>query len=85
MKVYLKESVEFQPVIVELDGAVIEEFDVCIVPYRARPEDWQSPTVLEGQPGIMIQGLEIGTYDIYVRITHNPEIPVIPAGQVVIR
>lgn len=85
MRVLLKESIEFQPVQVELDGAVFTDFELCIVPDGTRPEGWQAPLILEGQPGLMIQDLDIGPHRVYVRVTSIPEIPVIEAGLVVIK
>lgn len=85
MNVFLKESIEFQPVAVELDGSPYTSFEVCIVLDSARPDGWSPAVVIDGQPGIMIQDLAIGLYHIYVKINSVPEVPVIKAGTVIVR
>lgn len=85
MRVYLKESIEFQPIEVELDGTPHNTFEVCIVPDGERPASWQPSTLLGGKPGVMIEGLALGAYDVYVKVTSTPEVPVMKAGVVVIK
>lgn len=85
MRVYLQESIEFQPIEVEIDGTAQTAFEVCIVPDGARPTNWQAPMLLGGKPGVMIQGLPLGSHKVYVKVTATPEAPVIEAGTVVIK
>lgn len=85
MTIYLKESVEFQAIDVTRDGTTAADFEVCIVQAGARAEGWEPAAVVDGKPGVMIEGLDFGDYWIYVRIQDNPETPVLRAGTVTIR
>jgi hypothetical protein len=83
---YERETQEFQPVVVTLDGVpLLSNFEVALVPRGWRPTLWASPATIDDKPGIMIQGLNPGVYEIFVRITDMPEIPVVWAGSVVVR
>lgn len=85
MTIYLKESVEFQAIEVTRDGAATSDFEVCIVRAGERAAGWEPATVVDGKPGVMIEGLDFGEYWVYVRIQDNPETPVLRAGTVTIR
>lgn len=81
MNIYPRESVEFQPVLVTLDGEPITaNVEFSITNMTARPSDWSAATVLQNQVGVMIVGLSVGTYKVWARITDSPEIPVIDCG-----
>ena len=78
---YERESVEFQPVEIKLDGQVVlDGISYAIVPDGERPVTFIDATTLAGKTGVMIQGLERGTYRIYARVVNNPEVPVIDCG-----
>lgn len=78
---YERESVEFQPVEIKLNGvAVLDGISYAIVPDGERPVDFIAATVLAGKTGVMIQGLERGTYRIYAKVINSPEVPVIDCG-----
>jgi len=82
MITYLEESVEFQEVIVRVDGEKSDNFQVALVPIGERPTVWEEPTVLSGKRGVMIEGLPIGQYWIFARVRSEPETPVLLAGVV---
>lgn len=78
---YPRESVEFQPVTVTRDGVVITSgLSFAIVPDGDRPVTFTAAEILGGETGVMIQGLERGTYRIFAKITSAPEVPVIDCG-----
>lgn len=78
---YERESVEFQPVGVMLDGQpVLDGISYAIVLDGARPVDFIEAVVLAGKTGVMVQGLSRGTYRIFAKIVNSPELPVIDCG-----
>lgn len=87
MNTYERETNEFQPVAVTLDGVpLLSNFEVALVPRGDRPTTWQSPVTIDSKPGLMITNLlGVGVYEVYVRITDMPEIPVVFAGSLVVR
>lgn len=81
MNIYPRESVEFQPVLVTLDGEPITtNVEFSITNMTNRPSTWSAATLLQDQIGVMISGLAVGTYKVWARITDSPEIPVIDCG-----
>lgn len=85
MSTYLKESIEFQQIIVTVDGQPNTTFHVSLVPYGQRPGAWSPNMELDGKHGILVENLEPGEYWIYTKVEDNPETPVLLAGQVRIR
>ena len=78
---YPRETIEFQPVTVTVDGvAVTTGVEFCVVSAGARPGTWAAPTTIGGKIGVMITGLAPGMYEVWAQITSNPEIPVIDCG-----
>jgi hypothetical protein len=80
---YPRESVEFQPILITLDGTpftTAADIEVSITAQNARPSTWIASTSLNGEIGVMIQNLAVGTYLVWARITDSPEIPVINCG-----
>lgn len=80
---YPRESVEFQPILITLDGTpftTAADIEVCITAPSARPSTWIASTSLGGEIGVMIQNLAVGSYVVWARITDSPEIPVINCG-----
>ena len=85
MNSYERESIEFQPVIVTVDGAVVTSgFTVAIVPNGARPTTYVAPITLAGKTGVMIQGLTPGLYGVWAKVASTPETVVIKCGTVII-
>lgn len=82
---YPRETVEFQPIPITLDGAAYAgAFEVCIKPYGERPAGWAAAATVDGAKGIMISGLTAGLYVVWAKVTDAPETPVIDCGMVVI-
>lgn len=80
---YPRESVEFQPILITLDGDPVTnaaDVEVCITTPSARPSTWIASTSLAGEIGVMVENLSVGTYYVWARITDSPEIPVINCG-----
>ena len=78
---YERETVEFQPIVITRDGAVITtNIETCITVIDVRPVTWLSAVTLGGKVGCMIQNLSAGAYEVWVRVTDSPEIPVKSAG-----
>jgi hypothetical protein len=80
--VYQRESVEFQPVNVTVDGSpVIADLLFAIVRDGQRPVTFSPGYVIGTESGVMIAGLEPGTYRIYAQVTAAwPETPVLDCG-----
>lgn len=78
---YPRESVEFQPVHVTIDGSpVTTGVTFAITSRGGRPEAWVSPVELGGQIGVMVGGLEIGGYSVWAKVIAAPETPVVNCG-----
>ena len=78
---YPRESIEFQPVTVMRDGdPVTEGLTFAIVADGERPTTFTEAEQLGGQFGVMVSGLEPGTYRIFAQMTSFPETPVIDCG-----
>lgn len=58
-----------------------ETLELAILPHRARPteDDWETPLVIDGQPGLLLTTPEPGLYSYWARITSSPEIVVVEA------
>jgi len=81
--IYPRESVEFQPILITLDGVLITDYTIVetsVALPNARPYTWIPAVSLGSNVGLMIQNLSVGTYNVWVRITDSPEIPVINCG-----
>lgn len=82
MNQYPRETLEFQPVTVTVDGvAVTANVEHCVTPNGVRPATWIAPVTVSGKQGVMVQALTPGFYDVWVRVTSSPEVPVLLAGQ----
>lgn len=78
---YPRESVEFQPVQVTRDGALVTEgLSFAVVLDGQRPETFTPATVINDVPGVMVNALAAGTYRIYAQLTAGPETPVVDCG-----
>lgn len=82
--VFQRETIEFLPVEVTLDGvAVTAGVELAITAGVARPTTWAAPTSLGGRIGVLIgNGQAVGVYTVWARITDagSPEVPVIVLG-----
>lgn len=85
MTMYPRETVEFIPVTVTVDGvSVTNGVDFAVVKDGERPTTWSTPTTLSGKIGVLISGLTTGQWDIYARVAASPETPVIKCGFIVV-
>lgn len=59
-------------------------FSVAVAPHGARPTTWSTPRLVNGKayvlvgPGHLV--LDPGQWDVWVRYTATPEVPVVNAG-----
>lgn len=78
---YPRESVEFQPVKVTHGGLLITTgLEFSIVPDGERPTEFTPAASVAGNTGVMVSGLDVGTYRIFARISTAQEVPVIDCG-----
>ena len=83
---YLAESIEFQPIEIKLDGAIITtgvQFGVTALGARP-PSSWISPTILSGKIGIMVSGYAAGTWQVWAKVTSAPETPILDCGYFIV-
>jgi len=81
--IYPRESVEFQPILITLDGVTVTTaVETQITTPAARPSStgWITAATLSGEIGTMVSGLATGSWTVLARITSSPEIPVINCG-----
>lgn len=86
MSSYPRETVEFVPVVVTVDGtAVTAGVEVSITESLAtRPTEWNAADTLDGKTGFMIDHETPGNRYVWARITDNPEVPVVYCGAITI-
>lgn len=78
---YPRESVEFQPVKVTLEGApVTSGLLIAVVPDGQRPVTFTPAIVFGPEAGVMVSGLAHGTYRIFAQLESGPETPVVDCG-----
>ncbi|WP_163168064.1 hypothetical protein [Arthrobacter sp. Alg241-R88] len=58
-----------------------ETLELAILPTTRRPkeEDWQTPLVLDGKPGLLLTTPAAGDYAYWARVTSSPEVVVVQA------
>ena len=81
--IYPRESVEFQPILITVDGETITsnvETQITLPGARPSSSAWIAAVTLHGDIGLMVEGLNPGTYEVWARVTDSPEIPVIDCG-----
>lgn len=82
---YPKESVEFQPVTVTVDGvAVTSGVKFSVVAWGSAPGTFSTPTTLGGQIGVMVGTYLPGNWGVWAQVTSSPETPVINCGSFII-
>lgn len=81
MSTYPRETVEFVPVTVTVNGSVVTAgVEFAVVQDGARPSTWSAATSLSGSIGVLISGLTPGQWNIWARVSASPETPVINCG-----
>lgn len=82
---YERESTEFQPVTITVDGTVTTAgVTFCVAPNGTRPATFVAPTTVNGKIGVMVTGLQPGIYRVWAKVTSNPETPVLNCGYITI-
>lgn len=78
---YPRETVEFQPVTVTVDGtAVTTGVTFAVVAFGTRPVTFAAPTTLGERIGVMVTGLTPGIWQVFAKIVSSPETPVVDCG-----
>lgn len=78
---YQRETDEFQPVTVTVDGAAVtENVEFSVVPAGTRPVTFIPPMVVGAAIGVRVFALEPGNYRVFARVTSSPEVPVVDCG-----
>ena len=79
--VFPRETVEFLPVVVRVDGTVVTaDVEFSVVAAGARPVTFAAPTTIGAAIGVMVDTLDPGTYTVWAQVTSTPEVPVIDCG-----
>jgi len=76
MRTFPRETSEFLPLTVTLDGDPVTDYEVALAPYGDRPEAWEMAMDLDDAKGVMIDALAPGYWSVWARVTDNPEVPV---------
>lgn len=79
-----RETNEWLPLNVEVNGLPLASFDTAITAVGVRPSTWTPTVTLDGEPGVMVDGLTPGTYKVWVKVTAAPQEIVIHVGNVVV-
>lgn len=78
-----RESVEFVPLTVTLDGKPVNQgIELATTQGSARPTVWAPATVLDGKAGLVIDGLPVGEHIVWVRVSSAPEAPVLRCARI---
>ena len=81
---FQRETLEFQPINVWVNGsAVTTNVTAAIVELGVRPTTFGTVTTIGTAIGVMVNGTAlggVGTYEVYVKVTDSPEVPVLNAG-----
>ena len=86
MNIYERESIEFQPVTVTVNGTpVTTGVTLAITPNGTRPLTYTAPTMVDGKIGVMVQGLTHGLYDVWAKVNSTPETVVMNCGYISVR
>ena len=81
MNRYERETDEFQPVTVTVNGEpVTTGVEFSVVRDGQRPGTWAAPMTVDGAVGVRVNGFEPGNWHVFARVTDAPEIPVISCG-----
>ena len=76
-----RETVEFLPVTVTVDGAAVTTgVTFAVVTLGTRPTTFVAPTTLGGKIGVMVGGYAAGYWQVFAKVVSSPETPVIDCG-----
>lgn len=80
--IYPRETKELQPFIVKVDGVeVLTGVEVTVIRPEVRPTNWSIPVQLvSGGLAVLIDNFDVGTWNVWVRVTTVDEVAVIFCG-----
>lgn len=82
---YPRETIEFIPVTVTVDGTpVTTGVMFSVTDWGVRPTIWTEPISLGDRIGVMTVTQPPGSYQIWAKVTDSPETPVILCGGYVV-
>jgi hypothetical protein len=82
---YPRETIEFQPIDITVDGQPAVAAQYQLTTGDARPSGaWTNVTTLGGKVGFLISGLAVGRYLCWAKLSSAPETPVILVGAFIV-
>lgn len=80
-----RETVEYIPVVVTLNGVVVTSgVEFAVVADGSRPSAWSAAVVLNSATYVLLTGLTPGQWRIWARVSAAPETPVIECGYITV-
>ena len=81
MNYFQRETVEFQPVTVTVDGVkTTTGVTFSVTPDGLRPSIFSAPVTLNDEIGVMVQNFAVGAWRVWAKVTGVAETPVIDCG-----
>lgn len=77
-----RETKEFLPLTVYANDAPTADFETAVMKWPARPTGWTPAVTVDGEAGVIVDGLTVGTWTVWVRITTATESVVVRAGTI---
>jgi hypothetical protein len=82
---YPRETIEFQPIDITVDGAPATAAQYQLTTGSNRPTGaWTNVTTLGGKVGFLVSGLTAGRYLVWAKLSSAPETPVILVGAFIV-
>jgi hypothetical protein len=82
---YPRETIEFQPIDITVDGQPAVAAQYQLTTGSNRPSGaWTNVTSLGGKVGFLISGLAVGRYLCWAKLSSAPETPVILVGAFIV-
>ena len=82
MNTYPRETRELVELTVTDHGQPVTVYDTALTQGTTRPATWTAAAVVDGHRGVLIDHLTAGIWHVWVRVTANPEVPVIYCGSI---
>lgn len=86
--VYERETDEFQPVVVVVDGTTltaVTNLSFSITDLSTRPSVWIAAELYGGAVGLWVTGMDPGTYQVWWKYILGSEVIIRRSGQIVVR
>lgn len=86
--VYERETNEFQPIVVTVDGTVltaVTNLSFSITDLSTRPTVWIAAVLYGGAVGLWVTGMTPGTYQIWFKYILGTETIIRRSGQLIVR